>query len=156
MESSRNLCHKGAPIRYILLAMLAALLLTSCNSTPERRPIVNETGIVNTAIPTPMAIASSEIYQAYQASQIAFEEELEGRWALVTGEVTSLESTRRHYDVKMFGDGFGQIVCKVDKNIDSQANLAKELRTGDRVAVLGKIGDMGILDIEVKDCTIES
>ena len=126
-------------------------IVASISPNPSPTPIP-------TPIPTsiPISISSSKLYQTHEANEILFEEDFKGEWALITGTVTALEVAGDKYDIKLVGDGFGIIVCKVDKEDARQAELAKSISVGAKTTVLGIIGDMGFTDIEILDCTIET
>ena len=145
----------------ILLTLL--MVLFACSSEAEPRP-PSLNGSSNNqkpqpATPKPLELTSIELYQTYENNEILFEEDYKDKWAFISGEVVALEVAGSNYDVKLAGDefgfDFGVIVCKVDKNDLTQADIAKNLTSGDEIVVLGKIDAVGFADMEVQDCTVE-
>ena len=103
--------------------------------------------------PTPISITSERLVSDKSVNKVAWTRKYVGNSAMISGEVVLIEETRRAFDVKLDGDFWTIVVCKINKSPSTEAQVL-QLAAGDKIVVLGKITDDGIINIDVRDCSI--
>ena len=104
---------------------------------------------------TSIQVTAGQLSRDKEANEVAWERKYLNKYALISGEVFSIEDVGGEYDVKLDADFLSNIVCKVSKSRTSETEIL-QLRKGNNVRVLGKVTDRGVIDIVVEDCTIQS
>lgn len=114
-----------------------------------------------TPIPAPLMVSVDELVQAYDGNEVAAQLKYDDQVVLITGKLHSVQVSwnRSQYDVRLRNNPTTieeitttSVVCKVD---NSQADTVIALEEGQEVTVLGRIAGMNIIDIVVKDCSVQ-
>ena len=141
------------------VAPVATAVPTSA-PTPAPTPVPT---LVPTPAPTPtpalLTVSVDELVQAYDGNQVAAQFKYDNKVALITGNISAIQVAGNEYDVKLRNNpatieeiSFISVVCKADK---SQVDTVIALQEGQEVTVLGRIAGQSIIDIVVKDCSVQ-
>lgn len=124
--------------------------------TPAPAPTSNP---APTPTPAPLTVSVDELVQAYEGNEVAAQLKYEDKVALITGNISSIQVAGNEYDVKLRNNpatieeiSFISVVCKADQ---SQVDTVIALQEGQEVTVLGRIAGQSIIDIVVKDCSVQ-
>ena len=152
----------AAPFPRLILAILTALVLSSVGA-------VACGGANDAPTPVPLSITALDLYSAKQGNAAHWNQNYVGKRALIAGEVTVIEKAGSKYDVKLVAEEKvtarngtvnpftneymgADIVCKVD---ESETNTVSQLQEGEQVTVVATISDDGLVDLVVKDCSVQ-
>lgn len=122
----------------------------SGNGEDAQRP-----GVSPTPVPTPLTVTARQIFEDYEANEVAAESRYEGNWALITGTISSITEAGSQYDVKLETAklfSVSNVVCKVDKEYDAEI---LSLTAGQTITVLGKIRGRAVIDFNVDECRVQ-
>ena len=103
--------------------------------------------------PTPVPVTAGQLSRDKTDNEVMWEKKYLDKYALISGEVWSIEEAGDTYDVKLNADFLTNVVCKMGKSSSSEDEVLR-LRKGDSITVLGKVTDKGVFDIVVSDCSI--
>lgn len=102
--------------------------------------------------PTPIGVTANALEREHEANEVFWENKYVGKYAFITGSISSVTNAGSYYDVKLNTDNLWvSVVCKV-----SQSNKVSvlELATGETATVYGRVTNDGIIDIVVKNCIV--
>ena len=103
--------------------------------------------------PTPVPVTAGQLSRDKNDNEVMWEKKFLNKYALISGEVWSIEDAGGNYDVKLNADFLTNVVCKMVKSSSSEDEVLR-LRKGDSITVLGRVTDKGVFDIVVSDCSI--
>jgi hypothetical protein len=103
------------------------------------------------------AVTATELIIAYEANEVAADRSYKGKWLAVTGTVESIGTSGSKTFVRLSNDedswSLTDTQCFIAaESIDAVAELVK----GDTVTFLGKCNGLGLFDVEVTDCILDS
>ena len=103
--------------------------------------------------PTPVPVTADQLSRDKTDNEVMWERKYLNKYALISGEVWSIEDAGGNYDVKLDADFLTNVVCKMVKSSSSEDEVLR-LRKGDSITVLGMVTDKGVIDIVVSDCSL--
>ncbi len=134
---------------FIFVTIIAAIASSCGNGNMDTASRLSPT-----PTPVPIRVSAEQIYQDYEGNEVAAKAKYEGKLALITGRIWTVQEAGNYYDVKLQSNAFFSlvsIVCKVDK---SEGGKLIPLNPGDSVTVIGVIKGPSVVDIVVENCSL--
>ena len=98
-----------------------------------------------------LTVSALDLYNAYDANEVAADQKYKNKYAIVTGKVYKIEVTFGMPQISLQTTNYGlPILCTLSA---SESNQVAQLAKGQNVKVLGKISGKSI-GISISDCSV--
>lgn len=138
----------NAPAKRATSVPASANTPVASSPTVTRRPTATRR-----PTPIPIRVTANALERQHEANEVSWESKYVDRYVQITESISSITEAGNQYDVKLStGNLWVNIVCKVDQ---SNRATVLELAKGETITVYGLVTNDGIIDIVVRNCTIQ-